>query len=133
MTKEFTSEENEENTVEKNLSLEVRPLPSQVENQHTERTNSVVVIVQERTKAQKPVKRLKIITLSGFKDDHFSQWSNWSPCRRAGERSIRRRKCYNLQKCVGALMEVKKCPKTVQEESEFEGIIFLYRLLQIYE
>lgn len=60
-----------------------------------------------------------------FQEEHFSQWSNWSPCRRPGERRIRRRKCYNLQKCVGALMEVKKCPKTVQKEYEFRGIIFL--------
>uniref|UniRef100_A0A1I8EM70 Uncharacterized protein n=1 Tax=Wuchereria bancrofti TaxID=6293 RepID=A0A1I8EM70_WUCBA len=108
--KEFRSEGNEEKHFEKNLPLEV-------EKQHTERTNSVVVVFHERAKTQKPMNRLKIITLSGFKDeDHFSQWNNWSPCRRPGERSIRRRKCYNLQKCVGALMEVKKCPITIKEE-----------------
>ncbi|VBB33797.1 unnamed protein product [Acanthocheilonema viteae] len=122
--KEFTSEESEENHMAKNLPLEVRPSPFQVENQHIEKTNSVVVVVHEGSKIQKPIKRLKIITLSGFEDeDHFSQWSNWSPCRRSGERKIRRRKCYNLQKCVGALMEVKKCPETVQGEPEFRAVM----------
>uniref|UniRef100_A0AAF5PUW2 Apple domain-containing protein n=4 Tax=Wuchereria bancrofti TaxID=6293 RepID=A0AAF5PUW2_WUCBA len=115
--KEFRSEGNEEKHFEKNLPLEV-------EKQHTERTNSVVVVFHERAKTQKPMNRLKIITLSGFKDeDHFSQWNNWSPCRRPGERSIRRRKCYNLQKCVGALMEVKKCPITIKEEVKLREVV----------
>ncbi|VIO85824.1 PAN domain containing protein [Brugia malayi] len=76
--KEFTSEENEEKHLEKNLPLE---------------------------------------------EDHFSQWNNWSPCRRPGERSIRRRKCYNLQKCVGALMEVKKCPIIIKEEVKLKEAV----------
>ncbi|CAG9536973.1 unnamed protein product [Cercopithifilaria johnstoni] len=113
--KEFTSEENKQNQVEKNLPLEV-------ENQEIEKTNSLVVVVHKRAEIQKPIKRLKIITLNGFKDEnHFSQWSNWSPCKRSGERRIRRRKCYNLQKCIGALMEVKKCPKIIQEP-EFRAV-----------
>ncbi|KAM3727133.1 Uncharacterized protein ACO02O_03817 [Dirofilaria immitis] len=107
--KEFISGENEKNSIGKHL-------PLKVENQHIERTNSVIVVVHEAIKAEKPVKRLNIITLDKFKnEDHFSEWSNWSPCRRLGERRIRRRKCYNLQKCVGALMEVKKCHKTIQK------------------
>ncbi|OZC10772.1 PAN domain protein [Onchocerca flexuosa] len=121
MKRELTPEENEENHVGKNPSLEVRPSPHQVENQETERMNSAIVI-QEGIKAQKPIKRLNIITLNKFKDkNHFSEWSDWSPCRRLGEKRIRRRKCYNLQRCIGALMEVKKCPKTIRKvEPDFK-------------
>ncbi|VDM92362.1 unnamed protein product [Litomosoides sigmodontis] len=110
MKEKLTSEGNEENHIRKNLPLEVRPSPLQVESQQIEKTSS-------------PAKRLKITTLNEFKDeDHFSQWSNWSPCRRSGEKRIRRRKCYNLQKCVGSLMEVKKCPNTIQGDPEIRAI-----------
>uniref|UniRef100_A0A915PC90 Apple domain-containing protein n=1 Tax=Setaria digitata TaxID=48799 RepID=A0A915PC90_9BILA len=117
--KKLVPKDNGENYLGKNSPLEVMPSPFQDENQHGEGLDSVAVL--EKAEAQEPIKRLKIRTLNGFKDEgHFSEWSNWSPCRRPGERRIRRRKCYNLQKCVGALMEVNQCPKTVQKaELEF--------------
>ncbi|CAB3401097.1 unnamed protein product [Caenorhabditis bovis] len=42
--------------------------------------------------------------------DYFSEWSDWTPCTKSGERQIRRRRCLDLRKCLGALMQVQNCP-----------------------
>lgn len=124
--KEIIAEEGEENekSQEESVPLEVKPSSFLTES-HVEGTSPVNVVhrkAKAQEVAQKPIKRLKIETLSGFdENDHFSHWSNWSPCKRPGERRIRRRKCYNLRKCVGALMEVGECPNTMQEtDSEYQ-------------
>ncbi|VDM97328.1 unnamed protein product [Thelazia callipaeda] len=123
---EFTLEASKDNSFEENSPLEVRPSTFQIENHYGERENSGATI-QGKAKAfalpQKPIKRLKIETLNALEEeDHFSQWSQWSECKKAGERSIRRRKCYNLRKCVGGLMEVMKCPKILQDvEPKYRG------------
>ncbi|VDM41131.1 unnamed protein product [Toxocara canis] len=49
---------------------------------------------------------------------YFSLWSEWTPCLSSGERKVRRRKCLDLRKCVGALMEVDKCPEDVSMEHD---------------
>uniref|UniRef100_A0A158R0D4 PAN domain protein n=1 Tax=Nippostrongylus brasiliensis TaxID=27835 RepID=A0A158R0D4_NIPBR len=46
---------------------------------------------------------------------YFSEWSDWTPCTRAGERQIRRRKCLDLRRCLGALMQVRNCPAVIPE------------------
>ncbi|CAJ0583205.1 unnamed protein product, partial [Mesorhabditis spiculigera] len=40
----------------------------------------------------------------------FSEWSDWTPCTKSGERRVRRRKCLDLRRCLGALMQVENCP-----------------------
>ncbi|VDK54640.1 unnamed protein product [Gongylonema pulchrum] len=100
------------------MILWVKPSSFLVENQQSE--TPPITAFHGKAKAwgltSKPIKRLKIETIDTFdEDEHFSQWSNWSPCRKPGERRIRRRKCFNLRKCVGALMEVGECPKDEAE------------------
>uniref|UniRef100_A0A7I4Z5R7 Apple domain-containing protein n=1 Tax=Haemonchus contortus TaxID=6289 RepID=A0A7I4Z5R7_HAECO len=46
---------------------------------------------------------------------YFSDWSDWTPCTKAGERQIRRRKCLDLRRCLGALMQVRNCPAVLPE------------------
>lgn len=41
---------------------------------------------------------------------YFSSWTAWTPCRMSGERRIRRRKCLDLKKCRGTLMQFENCP-----------------------
>ncbi|KJH42352.1 hypothetical protein DICVIV_11663 [Dictyocaulus viviparus] len=49
---------------------------------------------------------------------YFSEWSEWTICKKAGERQIRRRKCLNLRRCIGALMQVRNCPAIVPEPAQ---------------
>jgi hypothetical protein len=54
-------------------------------------------------------------------DSYFSKWSDWTECTQPGQRKIRRRKCLDLRRCKGALMQVDWCPKVlpkVVEDSE---------------
>ncbi|ETN70668.1 PAN domain protein [Necator americanus] len=46
---------------------------------------------------------------------YFSDWSDWTPCTKGGERQIRRRKCLDLRRCLGALMQVRNCPAVLPE------------------
>ncbi|KAL6722761.1 hypothetical protein Aduo_017852 [Ancylostoma duodenale] len=46
---------------------------------------------------------------------YFSEWSDWTPCTKGGERQIRRRKCLDLRRCLGALMQVRNCPAVLPE------------------
>uniref|UniRef100_A0A8R1DJU5 Apple domain-containing protein n=1 Tax=Caenorhabditis japonica TaxID=281687 RepID=A0A8R1DJU5_CAEJA len=48
-------------------------------------------------------------------DAFFSEWSDWTPCTKSEERQVRRRRCLNLRKCLGALMQVQNCPEIVQK------------------
>ncbi|KAI6225328.1 hypothetical protein M3Y99_01354400 [Aphelenchoides fujianensis] len=40
----------------------------------------------------------------------FSAWGSWTPCSNVGERRVRRRKCLDLKKCRGSLMQLDYCP-----------------------
>uniref|UniRef100_A0A0N5AQ74 Apple domain-containing protein n=1 Tax=Syphacia muris TaxID=451379 RepID=A0A0N5AQ74_9BILA len=40
---------------------------------------------------------------------YFSEWNPWTVCKTVGERRIRRRRCLNLRRCIGALTEVAVC------------------------
>uniref|UniRef100_A0A0M3HRP4 Myb-like domain-containing protein n=1 Tax=Ascaris lumbricoides TaxID=6252 RepID=A0A0M3HRP4_ASCLU len=70
--------------------------------------------------AQKSSRKLKIKSLAQADEEngYFSQWSEWTPCLSSGERKVRRRKCLDLRKCVGALMEVDKCPENISKQRE---------------
>ncbi|CAJ0608718.1 unnamed protein product [Cylicocyclus nassatus] len=46
---------------------------------------------------------------------YFSEWSDWTPCMKGGERQIRRRKCLDLRRCLGALMQVRNCPAVLPQ------------------
>ncbi|VDM59726.1 unnamed protein product [Angiostrongylus costaricensis] len=46
---------------------------------------------------------------------YFSEWSDWTACTKAGERQIRRRKCLNLRRCLGALMQLRNCPAVLPD------------------
>ncbi|GMT06306.1 hypothetical protein PENTCL1PPCAC_28480, partial [Pristionchus entomophagus] len=48
----------------------------------------------------------------------FSEWSDWTPCKTSGERRIRRRKCLDLRRCLGALMQVENCPALTTKTPE---------------
>ncbi|GMT36021.1 hypothetical protein PFISCL1PPCAC_27318, partial [Pristionchus fissidentatus] len=48
----------------------------------------------------------------------FSEWSDWTPCKTSGERRIRRRKCLDLRRCLGALMQVENCPAVTTKSPE---------------
>ncbi|KAF8354836.1 hypothetical protein PRIPAC_96459, partial [Pristionchus pacificus] len=48
----------------------------------------------------------------------FSEWSDWTPCKTSGERRIRRRKCLDLRRCLGALMQVENCPALTTKAPE---------------
>ncbi|KAH7711190.1 protein C52B11.1 [Aphelenchoides avenae] len=50
---------------------------------------------------------------SGGEDGSFSKWGNWTECTQPGERRIRRRKCLDLRRCRGALMQVGYCPRDI--------------------
>ncbi|VDM74711.1 unnamed protein product [Strongylus vulgaris] len=49
---------------------------------------------------------------------YFSEWSDWTPCTKGGERQIRRRKCLDLRRCLGALMQVRNCPAVLPEPAQ---------------
>lgn len=46
-------------------------------------------------------------------ETYFSEWSDWTPCTKSNERQVRRRRCLNLRKCLGALMQVQNCPEII--------------------
>ncbi|UMM38869.1 hypothetical protein L5515_016162 [Caenorhabditis briggsae] len=46
-------------------------------------------------------------------ETYFSEWSDWTPCTKSNERQVRRRRCLNLRKCLGALMQVQNCPEVI--------------------
>ncbi|CAI5456785.1 unnamed protein product [Caenorhabditis angaria] len=50
-------------------------------------------------------------------ENYFSEWSDWTPCTKSQERQIRRRRCLNLRKCLGALMQVQNCPSIIPTTS----------------
>ncbi|CAD5219381.1 unnamed protein product [Bursaphelenchus xylophilus] len=49
---------------------------------------------------------------------YFTTWAPWTQCKMAGERRIRRRKCLDLKKCKGALMQIENCPHELIKEEE---------------
>ncbi|MFH4975590.1 hypothetical protein AB6A40_002299 [Gnathostoma spinigerum] len=53
-------------------------------------------------------------------DGYFSQWSEWTPCLRPGERKIRRRRCLDLRRCIGGLMEVGACPNEIKQKFDVQ-------------
>ncbi|EGT54891.1 hypothetical protein CAEBREN_18872 [Caenorhabditis brenneri] len=48
-----------------------------------------------------------------LEETYFSDWSDWTPCTKSNERQVRRRRCLNLRKCLGALMQVQNCPEII--------------------
>ncbi|PAV71664.1 hypothetical protein WR25_26575 [Diploscapter pachys] len=48
----------------------------------------------------------------------FSEWSDWTPCNYSGERQIRRRRCLDLRRCLGALMQTRLCPAISSQPRE---------------
>ncbi|KAL3111565.1 hypothetical protein niasHT_012538 [Heterodera trifolii] len=46
-------------------------------------------------------------------EGYFSLWGPWTPCTMPGERRVRRRKCLDLRRCKGSLMQVDYCPRDI--------------------
>ncbi|VDN59329.1 unnamed protein product [Dracunculus medinensis] len=71
----------------------------------------------------------RIITTKKYeKHEYFSQWSEWPPCKKIGEKRVRYRKCYDLRLCLGALMEINPVERnklniTPFTPLPFEGIL----------
>ena len=55
-------------------------------------------------------------------DSYFSKWSDWTECTQPGQRKIRRRKCLDLRRCKGALMQVDWCPKVLPSAEDSENL-----------
>ncbi|CAI2355563.1 unnamed protein product [Caenorhabditis sp. 36 PRJEB53466] len=72
----------------------------------------------EILKQQETGKQLKTENLmtdnEAIEETYFSEWSDWTPCTKSQERQVRRRRCLNLRKCLGALMQVQNCPVILQ-------------------
>ena len=58
-------------------------------------------------------KRMGIPTIPSQTEGFFSRWGPWTPCHVPGERRVRRRKCLDLRRCKGALMQVDYCPRDI--------------------
>jgi len=58
---------------------------------------------------------VKIPSSVGGEAGFFSDWGPWTVCTEPGERRIRRRKCLDLRRCKGALMQVDYCSKDIKK------------------
>uniref|UniRef100_A0A915D7H9 ShKT domain-containing protein n=1 Tax=Ditylenchus dipsaci TaxID=166011 RepID=A0A915D7H9_9BILA len=55
-------------------------------------------------------------------DGYFGKWAAWTVCREAGERRIRRRKCLDLRRCKGALMQVTIAQRFASARKELKPL-----------
>ncbi|KAI1732214.1 PAN domain protein [Ditylenchus destructor] len=86
--------------------------------------------VEQPLRSFEPTKHLQLKPIKADKtglskpetqeDGYFSKWGEWTPCTTPGERRIRRRKCLDLRRCKGALMQVDYCPKDSPQADSLE-------------
>ncbi|KAI1732211.1 PAN domain-containing protein [Ditylenchus destructor] len=86
--------------------------------------------VEQPLRSFEPTKHLQLKPIKADKtglskpetqeDGYFSKWGEWTPCTTPGERRIRRRKCLDLRRCKGALMQVDYCPKDLPQADSLE-------------
>ncbi|CAD6199415.1 unnamed protein product [Caenorhabditis auriculariae] len=85
----------------------------EVVSKTVEESNSASSDSEEPSDELKPTKKslkMKKVATPEEEGNYFSDWSDWTPCTKSGERQIRRRRCLDLRRCLGALMQVQNCP-----------------------
>uniref|UniRef100_A0A7E4ZUZ3 Apple domain-containing protein n=1 Tax=Panagrellus redivivus TaxID=6233 RepID=A0A7E4ZUZ3_PANRE len=89
------------------------PVVQQKPEEPEEKSSLKAKPVKEGVTKQLAIQKLVVPAEVREEDNYFSEWAEWTPCTQPGERKIRRRKCLDLKKCKGALMQVDWCPRNL--------------------